>query len=106
MFLLLRNKCCPHCGASHTELLPDTRLGGDSVAGTFLASIAPELVVWLAVGIGLLAGGLLGVSVGIIAFGLLLLGAWRLERRLTIYLCPICGGKSRYTELATSARQA
>jgi len=105
MFLSVRNKCCPGCRAPHNELLPDTRLAGwlagDSVAGAFLAGLAPVLVVWLAVGAGLLAGGLLGVKVGIVVFGLLLWGAWRLERSVTIYLCPACGRTSRYTELAS-----
>ncbi|MDE0854359.1 MAG: hypothetical protein OSA97_08045 [Nevskia sp.] len=100
MFLSVRNKCCPGCGASHHALLPEMQLGGGSVAGAIFAGIAPELVVWLAVGVGLLAGGLLGVTVGIAAFGLLLWGAWRLERKLTVYLCPLCGRKSRYAELA------
>lgn len=99
MFLLVRNKCCPECRAPHEKLLQDTRLAGDSVAGAFLAGFAPELVVWLAVGAGLLAKGLLGVTVGIAVFGLLLLGAWWLERRLTVYLCLVCGRKSRYAEL-------
>lgn len=99
MFLLVRNKYCPECRAPHQELLQDTRVAGGSVAGAFLASFAPELVVWLAVGAGLLARGLLGVSVGIAVFCLLLLGAWWLERRLTIYLCLVCGRKSRYAEL-------
>jgi hypothetical protein len=99
MFLLLRNKCCPGCGAPHSELLPDTVLPGDSLFSAFLAGIAPELVVWLAVGAGLLAGGRLGVTVGIAVFGLLLWGAWRLERSLTVYLCPACGRTSSYTEL-------
>jgi high-affinity Fe2+/Pb2+ permease len=103
MFLLTHNKCCPGCGASQKELLPDTQLAGGSVAGTFLAGLAPELVVWLAVGAGLLAGGLLGVTVGIVLFGLLLWGAWWMERRFTFYLCLACGRKSRYTELANSA---
>jgi len=113
MFLSVRNKCCPGCRAPHGELLPEARfsgrfagrfagrLAGDSVAGAFLAGFAPELVVWLAVGTGLLAGGLLGVTVGIVVFGLLLWGAWRLERSVTIYLCPACGRTSRYTELAS-----
>ena len=100
MFLSVRNKCCPGCGAGHQSLLPEMRLAGDSVAGAVFAGIAPELVVWLAVGVGLLAGGLLGVTVGIAAFGLLVWGAWWLERRYTVYLCPVCGRKSRYTELA------
>jgi hypothetical protein len=107
MFLSVRNKCCPGCGAPHHRLLPETRLegrlwgglAGNSVAGAFLAGLAPELVVWMAVGAGLLAGGLLGVSVGIALFGLLLWGAWRLERSVTVYLCPACGRTSRYSEL-------
>jgi hypothetical protein len=107
MFLSLRNKCCPGCQAPHDQLLPDTRLpgrlGGNSVAGAFLAGIAPELVVWLAVGSGLLAGGMAGVSVGTGVFGLLLCGAWWLERSLTIYLCPVCGRTSHYNELVKTA---
>lgn len=99
MLLSTRNKCCPECRAPYQALLPDTRLPGDSVVGTFLASFAPGLMVWLAVGAGLLAGGLLGVSVGIVIFALLLFGAWRLERRYTVYLCPVCGHKSHYAEL-------
>jgi hypothetical protein len=114
MFLSLRNKSCPGCGAPHGELLPDTRLagrlsgclsgrlGGDSVVSAFLAGILPELVVWLAVGAGLLAGGRLGVTVGIVVFGLLLWGAWWLERSVTVFLCPVCGRISRYTELVKS----
>jgi hypothetical protein len=101
MLLSLHNKCCPGCHAPHDQLLPDTRLAGDSVLGAFLAGAAPELVVWLAVGTGLLAGGLLGVTVGIAVFGLLLCGAWRLERRVTVFLCPACGQTTAYTELAS-----
>jgi hypothetical protein len=100
--LLQRNTCCPGCGAPRKDLLPDTPLDGGSVAGTFLAGLAPELMVWLAVGVGLLAGGLLGVAAGAISFLLLLWGGSVLERRYTVYLCLHCGRRSRHEELVAA----
>jgi hypothetical protein len=100
MFLFLqRNTCCPGCGAPRKELLQDTPVDGGSVAGTFLAGLAPELMVWLAVGVGLLAGGYLGVAAGAVSFALLLWGGSVLERRFTVYLCLRCGRRSRHDEL-------
>ena len=50
MLLLRRNTCCPGCGAPRKELLRDTPVDGGSIAGSFLAGLAPEVpLLWLLV---------------------------------------------------------
>jgi hypothetical protein len=91
--------CCPGCGAPFQELLADTPVADGSVIGAFLLAAAPELIGWSAVGVGWLAGGWLGVGVGLGLFVPLAWGALRLERKLTSYGCMRCGRRSRYADL-------